>query len=226
MSEKILVVDDEKDLVKLLEYNLEEAGFKVSCAYNGQEALNKANKVRPDLIVLDLMLPDISGTEVCRRIRQNEQLKHTPVLMLTAKDTEIDRVVGFEVGADDYVTKPFSVRELVLRVKAILRRLDTRGTEESLALGPVSVDIPSCRVFVNNSEVTLTALEFKLLVELMQKKGRVLSREQLLDTVWGIQADIMTRTVDAHVKRLRDKLGSAGDLVETVRGMGYRFTST
>jgi len=226
MSEKILVVDDEKDLVKLLEYNLEEAGFKVSCAYNGQEALNRANKVRPDLIVLDLMLPDISGTEVCRRIRNNEQLKHTPVLMLTAKDTEIDRVVGFEVGADDYVTKPFSVRELVLRVKAILRRLDTRGTEESLALGPVSVDIPSCRVFVNNSEVTLTALEFKLLVELMQKKGRVLSREQLLDTVWGIQADIMTRTVDAHVKRLRDKLGSAGDLVETVRGMGYRFTST
>jgi len=223
MTEKILIVDDEKDLVRIVQYNLEEAGFRTAVAYAGEEALRKVRDEAPDLVVLDLMLPDLSGVEVCRRMRRDEATRRIPVLMLTAKGTELDRVVGFEVGADDYVVKPFSVRELVLRIQAILRRSADQEPAAVLNAGPISVDVPSCRVTVEGREVSLTALEFRLLVELLQKRGRVLSRDQLLDTVWGIEADIVTRTVDAHVKRLRDKLGPAADLVETVRGLGYRL---
>ena len=232
MAETILIVDDEQDLVSTLEYNLEREGFETRSAYNAADALRLVEEEPlPELIILDLMLPDMAGTEVCRKIRQNEPTSDIPVLMLTAKGEEIDRVVGFEVGADDYVVKPFSVRELVLRVRAILRRSQTTEEEadqpvdDRLEFGRVEVDIPGHRVWVGDDEVHLTALEFKLLTTFMRRKGRVQTREVLLADVWDIHADVMTRTVDTHVKRLREKLGPAGDYVETIRGVGYRFRS-
>ena len=228
MIETILIVEDEQDMVQVLEYNLAREGYNLRSAPTGERALEEiVREPLPDLVLLDLMLPDMSGTEVCRRIRENGQTRDIPVMMLTAKGEEIDRVVGFEVGADDYVTKPFSVRELMLRVKAILRRSrgEDRGAEQ-IVFGLLTVDIPGHKVSVHGEDVALTALEFKLLNAFMERKGRVQTRDVLLNDVWDIHADVTTRTVDTHVKRLREKLGAAGEYIETIRGVGYRFCST
>ena len=226
MAGLILIVEDEKDLSTTLEYNLEREGYQTRAAYTGEDAITLALKPpHPDLILLDLMLPDIPGTEVCRRLRSMPETRHIPVVMATAKGEEIDRVVGFEVGADDYVPKPFSVRELVLRIRAVLRRTQTVEPEpgKDLTFGDLRVDPEAHQVWMGETEIVLTALEFKLLTTLLSRKGRVQSRKQLLDDVWGIQADVSTRTVDTHVKRLRHKLGAAGEFIETLRGVGYRF---
>lgn len=223
----ILVVDDESDIVDTLTYNLQQDGYRTRSARTGGEAL-KSSKERPtpDLVLLDLMLPDLSGTEVCRELRRDEAMRRVPVIMLTAKDAEIDRVVGFEVGADDYVTKPFSVRELLLRVRAVLRRAKDAPASPSakkVEFGELSVDPDAHQVWVADGEVVLTALEFRLLSTLLERRGRVQTRTTLLEDVWGIHADITTRTVDTHVKRLREKLTSAGEYIETIRGVGYRL---
>jgi two-component system phosphate regulon response regulator PhoB len=221
----ILVVDDEPDIRSTVSFNLEREGFKTLVADAGRAALAlAAGDPRPDLIVLDLMLPDMSGTEVCRQLRQSNATRRIPILMLTAKTDAIDRVVGFEVGADDYVTKPFSVRELVLRIKAILRRAQP-GEEEPthLRFGILQIDVTGHRVWVEDEEIVLTALEFRLLTTLVKRRGRVQSREALLSHVWEMNGDVTTRTVDTHVRRLRKKLGPASAYVETLRGVGYRF---
>jgi two-component system phosphate regulon response regulator PhoB len=221
---QVLIVDDERDLVRLLEFNLQQAGFETAVAYGGEEALQKVRQRTPDLVVLDLMLPDIPGTEVCRQIKASPRTRHVPVLMLTARTDEVDRVVGFEVGADDFVTKPFSVRELVLRVRAILRRgVGVEAEQERDQVGPIRVDPGAHRAFVEGQEIALTALEFKLLTTFMSRVGRVQTRESLLQDVWGVSSDLQTRTVDTHVKRLREKLGAGRELIETVRGIGYRM---
>jgi two-component system phosphate regulon response regulator PhoB len=221
---RILVIEDEKDIQDVLEYNLRQAGHKVSLATTGQDGLKLAREKKPDLVLLDLMLPDMSGTEVCKSLKQDTLTRDVQVLILTAKGEEIDRVVGFEIGADDYVVKPFSVRELVLRIQAILRRVTGElDNAPTIFFGMLKVDREAHRVWVNDREVDLTALEFKLLLTLHDRKNRVQTRDALLQDVWGIEADITTRTVDTHVKRLREKLGSAGEYVETVRGVGYRF---
>ncbi len=225
MGQRILVIDDEPDLVELVRVNLDRAGFQVETALCGSEALEKLRRSPPDLVVLDLMLPDLSGNEVCREIRAEPDLKRLPVIMLTAKAEEVDRVVGFELGADDYVTKPFSPRELVLRVKAVLRRHQPQSpTSEALERGVLRVDPERHRCFVEEEEIELTAKEFDLLHRLMSKPGRVLTREQLLDQVWGSDIAVTLRTIDTHLKRLREKLGPASALIETVRGVGYRFS--
>ncbi len=221
----VLVIDDERDLLSLLDFNLRGAGFETLLATTGEEALSLLRRRVPDIIVLDLMLPDISGTEVCRQMKADPRTRHIPVVMLTAKGEEVDRVVGFELGADDYVTKPFSVRELVLRLKSVLRRAGTGRAPERPpeSVGPIRVDVDAHRCFVDGVEIQLTALEFKLLTTFMARLGRVQSREQLLEDVWEMSSEIETRTVDTHVKRLREKLGSGRDLLETVRGIGYRL---
>ena len=225
MAERILIIEDEEDLVNTLEYALGKEGYDVVSSLNGMGGLEHANaKPIPDLVLLDLNLPDMSGLEVCRRIREMPQLKALPVVMMTAKSEEIDRVMGFEMGADDYVVKPFSVRELVLRVKAILRR--AQPTQEKPAqndFGVLRVDQDAHQVWVGEEEVILTALEFRLLVTFMERKGRAQSRDTLLSDVWGYGLGVTTRTVDTHVKRLRMKLLDAGKYIETLRGVGYRF---
>jgi two-component system phosphate regulon response regulator PhoB len=224
---RIVVIEDEKDIQDVLEYNLRKAGHKVSLASNGQDGLKLARESKPDLVLLDLMLPDIPGTEVCKSLKQEAATRDVQVLILTARGEEIDRVVGFELGADDYVVKPFSVRELVLRIQAILRRVPGDGDASStINFGVLRVDRDAHRVWAYDKEVELTALEFKLLVTLHDRKNRVQTRDALLQDVWGIEADITTRTVDTHVKRLREKLGGAGEYIETVRGVGYRFAET
>jgi two-component system phosphate regulon response regulator PhoB len=221
---RILVIEDEKDIQDVLEYNLRQAGHKVNLASTGQDGLKLAREKKPDLVLLDLMLPDMSGTEVCKALKQDTVTRDVQVLILTAKGEEIDRVVGFEIGADDYVVKPFSVRELVLRIQAILRRVSGElDNTPTIFFGVLKVDREAHRVWVGEREVDLTALEFKLLLTLHDRKNRVQTRDALLQDVWGIEADITTRTVDTHVKRLREKLGDAGEYVETVRGVGYRF---
>jgi two-component system, OmpR family, phosphate regulon response regulator PhoB len=220
---QVLIVDDEADLASLVEFNLKQAGMETTVALTGEEALQAVARKVPDVVLLDLMLPDISGKEVCRRMRADPRMQEVPVLMLTARGEEADRVEGFEVGADDYVTKPFSPRELVLRVKAILRRAGATETTERLKLGQLNLDIGAHRAYVAGEEVELTALEFKLLHHLMSRPGRVQTREQLLADVWGITSPLETRTVDTHVMRLREKLTVARNMVETVRGVGYRM---
>jgi two-component system phosphate regulon response regulator PhoB len=220
----VLVVDDERDLVSLLDFNLRQAGMETSLAYSGEQALQEARRRVPDLVLLDLMLPDQSGTDVCRQLKSDPRTRAVPVVMLTARGEELDRVVGFELGADDYVVKPFSVRELILRVKAVLRRARQAGVEAPRAeLGPVRLDADSHRCYIDGQEIDLTPLEFKLLATLMSRAGRVQSRERLLSDVWEMSSELETRTVDTHVKRLREKLGAARDLLETVRGVGYRL---
>ena len=222
----ILIVDDERDLLSLLDFNLRQAGFETALAATGVEAQQLLRRRVPDLVLLDLMLPDVSGTELCRSVKSDPRTRHVPVIMVTAKGEEVDRVVGFELGADDYVTKPFSVRELVLRVRAVLRRASERaaGPERApSAVGPLRVDLSAHRAYVGDAEVELTPLEFRLLVTFMSRVGRVQSREALLTDVWDMSSEVETRTVDTHVKRLREKLGPARDLLETVRGVGYRL---
>jgi two-component system phosphate regulon response regulator PhoB len=224
MSTRILVVDDEPDLLELVRFNLTQAGFAVDTAAAGRDALEKIRRSPPDLVVLDLMLPDLSGNDIARQIRSDAGLSELPILMLTAKSEEVDRVVGFELGADDYVTKPFSPRELTLRVRAVLRRRKPpTPPTEALAHGALRLDPARHRCFVGSTEVPLTAKEFELLRTLMARPGRVLTRDQLLDEVWGTDIAVTTRTIDTHLKRLREKLGAASDLIETVRGVGYRF---
>lgn len=226
MSGLILIVDDERDLVSTLEYNLEQEGYATRVAYNGEQAIAQSQQLPlPDLVLLDLMLPDMSGTEICRRLKSGEETRGIPVVMLTARGDEIDRVVGFEVGADDYVVKPFSVRELLLRVRAVLRRTHptSETTDEAFTAERLRVDPSRHRAWVDDEELVLTALEFRLLCTLATRRGRVQTRERLLSDVWGIDADVTTRTVDTHVKRLRQKLGPAGAYIETLRGVGYRF---
>ena len=224
MQPRILVVDDEPDILELLRVNLAQAGFAVDTAADGAEARRALRQARPDLLVLDLMLPDRSGTEICREIRSDPALADLPVIMVTARTEEVDRVVGFELGADDYISKPFSPRELVLRVKAVLRR--GRAASDSagpLLAGNLELDVDRHRCRVEGREVTLTAKEFGLLAALMSRPGRVLSREQLVEEVWGSDITVTLRTIDTHLKRLREKLGAASDLIDTVRGVGYRF---
>ena len=224
MSARILVVDDEPDLLELVRFNLSQAGFRVETAASGREALEQLRRSPPDLMVLDLMLPDVSGNDICRQVRSDPTLADLPILMLTAKSEEVDRVVGFELGADDYVPKPFSPRELTLRVRAVLRRRATSAAPGvGLEHGALRVDPERHRCFVGGDEVELTAKEFRLLTTLMTRPGRVLTRERLLDEVWGSEITVTSRTIDTHLKRLREKLGVAGDLIETVRGVGYRF---
>lgn len=224
MTERILVVDDEPDLLELVEYNLREAGYTVVTAKDGASAMAEVRRQRPDLVLLDVMLPDVSGTEVCRRLRRDPDTSRIPIMMLTARGQEIDRVVGFELGADDYVVKPFSPRELALRVQAVLRRASTAAVDTAprIVIGKLVLDVARHQVLVEDEEIPLTALEFKLLLDLVTRRGRVQSRDSLLDRVWGYAPGIETRTVDTHVKRLREKLGAASDYIETVRGVGYR----
>ena len=229
MSVNILVIEDEPDIRRNLEYNLGREGFIASSVGSLVKANEKLKLKKFDLILLDLMLPDGSGLDLCRKIKSNSETEATPIIFLTAKDDEVDKVVGFELGADDYVTKPFSVRELILRVKAILKRSDTK-TKEVLEVerqfGDLKIDVDSHEVHVDSQLIELTALEFRLLKELVDKRGRVLSRDQLLSDVWGYNAEVTTRTVDTHIKRLREKLGSMGKYVQTIRGVGYKFSRT
>ena len=220
-GKKILIIEDEGDVADLLTLNLRKADFRTSTAADGASGLHKARDDRPDFIVLDLMLPKMSGLEVCKILKSDTATSQTPILMLTAKAEEIDRIVGLEFGADDYVTKPFSPREIVLRIRAILRRGEK--PEERIHAGPISIDPARHEVRVNGKQVRLTSLEFKLLRTLMQRRGRVQDRDRLLNEVWGYESVIDTRTVDTHVRRLREKLGKAGDVIETVRGFGYRL---
>jgi len=223
-TERILVVDDEPDIVALVVYHLAKAGYKVSSASTGTDALALAKRDRPALVVLDLMLPGMSGFDVLAKLREDESTRGVAVLMLTARKEEPDRIRGLELGADDYLTKPFSPPELVLRVGAILRRI-AGGAERAdvITAGPIRVDRSAHRVTVNDHEVELTPTEFKLLLTLAERRGRVQARSHLLETVWDAAPDIQTRTVDMHIQRLRTKLHPAGDLIETVRGFGYRM---
>jgi two-component system phosphate regulon response regulator PhoB len=224
MAERILVVDDEPDLLELVRVNLSQAGFDVETAESARAGLAAIRERVPDLLVLDLMLPDVPGTEVCRQVRSDAKLRDLPIVMLTAKSEEVDRVVGFELGADDYVAKPFSPRELTLRVQAILRRSSAPAEPTAvLQHGALRLDAERHRCTVAGAPVDLTAKEFKLLATLMARPGHVMSRQRLLDAVWGSEITVTERTIDTHLKRLREKLGEAGDLIETVRGVGYRF---
>lgn len=221
---KILVVDDEPDVVELVRYNLNSSGYEVVTAVDGKEALKKVRAETPDLIVLDIMLPGIDGFEVCKILKRDPATSAIPIIMLTAKAEEVDRVVGLELGADDYITKPFSPREFVLRVKALLKRIKGDSAAPSIIQrGDLSIDPSRHEVLVKGKEVELTATEYKLLLTLASRPGRVQSREQLLQEVWEYNPSVDTRTVDTHIRRLREKLGSAADYIETVRGFGYRF---
>src|SRR2546426_2308313 len=222
--ERILIVDDDSDIQRLVSYNLSQAGFQVSAAVTGVAALHAVEEGLPDLIILDIMLPDLGGLEVCRLVREREKSRLIPIIMLTARGEEIDRVVGFELGADDYVMKPFSPRELVLRVKSILRRTHADRTE-MLRLGKIQLYPERRQCFVGKDQIALTVKEFDLLYELMHARGNVLTRENLMDQVWGYHGEATSRTLDTHVRRLREKLGSEGVYVETVRGVGFRMAS-
>jgi len=228
MNVNILVIEDEPDIRKNLEYNLIREGFKVSSVGSLNEANKTINNNNFSLILLDLMLPDGSGLDLCKKIKTNPETETIPIIILTAKDDEVDKVVGFELGADDYVTKPFSVRELILRVKAVLKRGSKKKdvVEVERQFGDLKIDVDSHEVHVDSMPITLTALEFRLLRELVDKRGRVQSRDQLLSEVWGYNSEVTTRTVDTHIKRLREKLGSMGKYVQTIRGVGYKFSRT
>lgn len=222
---KILVIEDEPDIRRNLEYNLSREGFSISTAASISEANTLLASTDYNLILLDLMLPDGSGLDLCKSIKSNSDTESIPIIILTAKDDEVDKVVGFELGADDYVTKPFSVRELILRVKAVLKRGSKKKeiVEVVRQFGDLKIDVDSHEVQVDDTKINLTALEFRLLRQLVDTRGRVQSRDQLLSDVWGYSAEVTTRTVDTHVKRLREKLGPMGKYVHTIRGVGYKF---
>ena len=223
-NKKILVADDEPDVLHLVSLNLKNAGFNVIKAEDGVSALTKARETHPALIVLDLMLPEMSGLEVCKVLKKETLTAQIPIIMLTAKAEEVDRIVGLELGADDYLTKPFSPRELVLRVKSVLRRASgSAEAGDQLALGNIRIDRARYEITVGGKAIDFTATEFKLLTVLIERRGRVQSRDTLLNDVWGYESAIDTRTVDTHMRRLREKLGKAADCIETVRGFGYRI---
>ncbi|MGC8743894.1 MAG: response regulator [Verrucomicrobiia bacterium] len=222
---KVLVIDDEPDVLELIEYNLTAAGFNVIKASEGNEAIKKAREQSPDLIVLDIMLPGIDGFEICKILKRDKTTASIPIIMLTAKAEEVDRIVGLELGADDYITKPFSPRELTLRIKTLLKRV--KGVAEQSQLiqrGVLKIDPQRHEVSVKGKEIELTATEYKLLLTLASQPGRVFTREQLLEDVWEYNSSVDTRTVDTHVRRLREKLGVAADYIETIRGFGYKFS--
>ena len=225
---KILIADDEPDVLNLLALNLRREGFDVLKAEDGARALEIARAEAPDLVVLDLMMPGMSGLEVTKQLKQSPATNRIPILMLTARAEEVDRIVGLELGADDYVTKPFSPREIVLRVQAVLRRAVVTDTtkEDVIETGPIQIDRAKHEVRIDGKACDFTATEFKLLSVLMERQGRLQSRDVLLNDVWGYESAIDTRTVDTHVRRLREKLGSAADLIETVRGFGYRMVAS
>jgi DNA-binding response OmpR family regulator len=224
MTKSILIIEDEKDISDLVEYHLKQSGFSVLKASDGLEGLELAKKHVPGLIILDLMLPGVDGKDVCRSLKSTPLTRPIPVLMLTARAEEIDRIVGFELGAEDYVTKPFSPRELVLRVKAILQRMEPdKEGEKTIRAGDLLIDVERHQVSIKDTLVALTSTEFKLLLELISSRGRVLTRGHLLNRVWGYTYEGYARTVDTHVRRLREKIDPMGDWIETVRGVGYRF---
>jgi len=225
MPDKILLIEDEEDLASIVAYNLQKEGFSVEIAASGAKGFELLEAKEFSLILLDLMLPDMSGIDICKKIRSRDEWGSLPIIMVTAKGEEIDRVVGFEVGADDYVVKPFSARELILRVKAVLRRQTTKEPEASNRLNYrcFTIDISAHKAYVDEAEIFLTALEFKLLQTFIERKGLVQTRERLLEDVWNMDPNVNTRTVDKHVQRLRQKLGSAADYIETIRGIGYRL---
>lgn len=227
---KVLIIEDEPDLALTLTYNLEQAGYEVASELTGGGGLVKAETFVPDLVLLDLMLPDSSGFEVCRALKNNPLTQHAPVVMLTARGEEVDRVRGFEVGAEDYVLKPFSVKELLLRLKVILNRRSIQReepqTQALIEFGPLQINKESHQVWVEEEEISLTLLEFNLICTFVERRGKTQSRAQLLTDVWGASPELTTRTVDTHVKRLRDKLKAAGVYIQTIRGVGYRFQQT
>ena len=225
-KEKILIVEDEKDIVKMLEYNLKKEGYGTLSARNGEDCLKAAGKGQQDLILLDLMLPGIDGLEVCKILKQDPKTASIPIIMLTAKSQESDKVVGLELGADDYITKPFSPKELIARIRAVLRRMKEKDKlPEILKIGDIAIDFSRIAVTVKDKSVELTAKEFELLKALIKAKGRVLSRDHLLDTIWGFDqaSEIQTRTVDVHIRTLRKKLKIAAKYIGTVKNYGYRF---
>jgi two-component system phosphate regulon response regulator PhoB len=224
-AERVLVVEDEADIVALVVYHLAKANYRVSTAVNGTDAIHLARQENPSIIILDLMLPGMSGFEIIEQLRSSDSTRDIAVLMLTARKDEADRIKGLSLGADDYLTKPFSPQELVLRVGAILRRVSSSGAgrTDSINVGSIRIDKGALKVTVDEREIELTATEFKLLLTLAERRGRVQGRGHLLQTVWEAAPDIQTRTVDMHIQRLRAKLGHAGDLIETVRGFGYRL---
>ena len=227
MSSQVLIIEDEPDIRKTIDYNLTKESFKVVQAGSIEEGEKALASNQIDVIILDLMLPDGSGLTLCRDIKSDDKTKHIPIIILTAKTEEVDRVVGFELGADDYVTKPFSVRELILRVKAILKRGPTsnkNSEDDEYSFGELTLNFEAHQAYINGNEISLTALEFRLLKHLIDRKGRVQTRDQLLEDVWGYSSDVTTRTVDTHIKRLREKLGSVGNHIQTIRGVGYRFS--
>ena len=226
MSQKILIIEDEPDIRKTLEYNISREGYEVISASSLSEGRQKLESASFTLLLLDLMLPDGSGLDLCRELKQDKSLSAMPVIILTAKDDEVDKLVGFELGADDYVTKPFSVKELILRIKAVIKRGDKKKdlVEVERQFGDLVIDVDSHEVHVDSKQIILTALEFRLLRELVDKRGRVQSRDQLLSEVWGYNSEVTTRTVDTHIKRLREKLKEMGKHIQTIRGVGYRFS--
>jgi len=226
MKEKILIVDDERDIVKMLDYNLKKEGYRTISASDGEDALERVTREHPDLIILDLMLPGMDGLEVCKTLKQDTKTARIPIIMLTAKAQESDKIVGLELGADDYVTKPFSPRELIARIKAVVRRFQEKEKlPESLKIGDLSIDFARIVVSVKDKSVELTAKEFELLKTLIKARGRVLSRDYLLDTIWGFDhaIEIQTRTVDVHIRTLRKKLKGEARRIVTVKNYGYRF---
>jgi len=225
-KEKMLIIEDEKDIVKMLDYNLKKEGFKTLSAYNGEDGLDMASKENPDLILLDLMLPEIDGFDVCKALKSDPKTSHIPIIILTAKDQETDKIVGLELGADDYVTKPFSPRELIARIKAVLRRAKEKGKlPEVLKIGDLTIDFSKIMVLIKDKPIELTSKEFELLKILIKAKGRVLSMDYLLDTIWGVDQalEIQTRTVDVHITTLRKKLKNESKRIVTVKNYGYRF---
>lgn len=223
-KKQILIIEDEIDILNLVEWHIRADGFSTLTTQDGIKGLEAAVEHLPALIILDLMLPGMDGLEICKSLKRNEKTENIPVVMLTAKGEEVDRIVGLELGADDYIVKPFSPRELILRIRAILKRFEKEPEEERLLkYQDLQINLESYKVWIGKDEITLTVTEFKLLLELIQNRGKVRTRDQLLDRVWGYQFDGYARTVDTHIRRLRQKLGTYSEVIETVRGIGYRF---
>ncbi len=219
----VFIVEDDEDINELLVYNLKKEGFKVKSFINSVDALEALKKEKPDIILLDIMLPDIDGLEFCKIVRSDKNTAHIPIIMLTAKSTEIDKIVGLELGADDYITKPFSFRELVARIKAVLRRSQKKSSEKIIKIGDLTIDTESFEVNIKNEKLNLTSKEFKLLLLFVKNQNKVFSREEILDKVWKDDYDVYDRTVDVYVKHLREKLGEYRKCIKTVRGIGYKW---